>query len=178
MTEIWKEIPELGGDYYVSNFGRVISCKKNSLEEPYYMTLCPDLHGYLVVYMQKNGKRYRRFVHRLVAEAFIENPFNYPCINHRDEDKANNCVDNLEWCTYKYNSNYGTILQRLSKKRSKPIVQMKDGKIVKIWNSITEAGRNGYDRTCVGLCCVGKYRSNDGLTYRGYQWKHLSDINA
>ena len=74
--------------------------------------------GYLRITLNKNGK-YKTFaVHRLVAEAFIPNPNNLPCVNHKDENQFNNDFRNLEWCTYKYNSNYGTIKQRLSKSLS------------------------------------------------------------
>lgn len=178
MTEIWKEVPGFNGDYYVSTCGRVLSCKEYRGEQYRIMSLCSAGSGYSAVYLQKAGKSHLRYVHRLVAEAFIPNPNKYPCVNHKDEVKKNNNVENLEWCTYKYNSNYGTALQRLRIIRGTPVAQIKNGKIVKIWQSVAEIGRNGYDRTIVGLCCVGKNRYGDGITYRGYQWRHLADIKA
>ena len=63
-----------------------------------------------------NGVGHKKTIHRLVAEAFIPNPNNYPCINHKDENKENNNANNLEWCTYKYNSNYGTCRERTLEK--------------------------------------------------------------
>lgn len=178
MKELWKAIPGFNGDYYISNRGRVFSRKEYQGEPNRFLAICSAGTGYSAVYLQKDGKHCLRYIHRLVAEAFIPNPNGYPCVNHKDEIKQNNNVENLEWCTYKYNANYGTVLQRLSIIRGKPVAQMKDGKVVKIWQSVAEVGRNGYDRTIVGLCCVGKNRYGDGISYRGYQWRHLSDINV
>lgn len=75
--------------------------------------------------MYSNGQRYKKTIHRLVAEAFIPNPNNYPCINHKDENKENNNVSNLEWCTYKYNSNYGTCRKRAIEKIKKYYSKLK-----------------------------------------------------
>ena len=76
------------------------------------------LNGYLVVCFNRNGVKKNLRVHRLVAQAFIPNPLNYPIVNHKDECKTNNAVDNLEWCDVKYNDNYGTRNERLSQKLS------------------------------------------------------------
>lgn len=68
--------------------------------------------GYMTIGLTKEGKQSVFFVHRLVAKAFLSNINDLPCVNHKDEDKTNNCVDNLEWCSYEYNNNYGTAIER------------------------------------------------------------------
>lgn len=73
-------------------------------------------NGYVKFNFSLNNKKYTRYAHRLVAEAFIPNQNNYPQVNHKDENKRNNSIDNLEWCTAKYNNNYGTARERVTKK--------------------------------------------------------------
>ena len=111
MTEIWKKIKGFS-NYEVSNMGRVRSLPHQT---KYGMKggciIKPHFDGkqcYIHVGLWENGKVTYRNVHRLVAEAFIENPNNYPEVNHKDEDKTNNTVENLEWCTHAYNNNYGS----------------------------------------------------------------------
>lgn len=111
MEEIWKEVVGFEGSYKVSNLGRVFSYKKVSRKE-HFMKPCNDGNGYMIVCLRKQGKKYIKKVHRLVAEAFIPNPQNLPQVNHKDENKANNCVENLEWCSSRYNINYGTAIKR------------------------------------------------------------------
>ena len=107
-------------------------------------------------------------VHRLVATAFIDNSNNLPCINHKDEDKTNNVVDNLEWCTYKYNLNYGSRNKRSVKALSKPVLQFsKTGSFIREWESTRECGRNGFDHGQVVSCCLGKLKS-----HKGFIWKY------
>lgn len=101
--EEWKEIPGYEGLYEVSNMGNVRNVRRNKL-----LKLSKTTNGYIRVSLCKNGIKTGLTVHRLVAEAFIPNPYNLPEVNHRDEDKTNNRVDNLEFCDRKYNVNYGT----------------------------------------------------------------------
>ena len=114
--EIWK--PVIGWEtlYEVSNMGNVRSLH---YKQPYLMNPVIDAKGYKrVSFTKRNSKKYVRCgVHRLVAQAFIPNPDNLPEINHKDEDKLNNRVDNLEWCTHMYNNNYGTRNKRVSESR-------------------------------------------------------------
>ena len=116
MIEEWRPIEGYEGLYEVSNTGRVRSVDryiKNGhssyrLHKGKVISLLKGEYGYIQVNLYYNGKNYKKYVHRLVAQAFIPNPDNLPQINHKDEDKTNNRVDNLEWCTAKYNINYGT----------------------------------------------------------------------
>ena len=96
--EVWKEIEGFDKGYKVSNLGNVFSEKTNKILKSANVG-----YGYKQVSLMKDKERRKQYVHRLVAKAFIENPEEYPCINHKDCDKANNRVDNLEWCTHLYN---------------------------------------------------------------------------
>ena len=109
MTEIWKNIEGYEGKYQVSNFGQV----KSMIGQE--KVLHPKKHrtGHLQIGLHKDKKRKTMYIHRLVAQAFIPNPDNLPCVNHKDENPNNNNVDNLEWCTQKYNCNYGTRVDRI-----------------------------------------------------------------
>ena len=121
MEEIWKDIKGYKGKYQVSNLGRVKSLNyRNTGKEK---ILSPGKYSgeYLQVMLYKDGKLKKHSIHRLVALAFIPNSNNYPIINHKDENPSNNRVDNLEWCTYKYNSNYGTCRQKISEHAKKRI---------------------------------------------------------
>ena len=109
MVEIWKDIKGYEGLYQVSNLGRVKSLRKNII-----MKEALKEERYLSITLHKNKTRKSFYIHRLVAQAFVSNPNNYPEVNHKDENKQNNQMDNLEWCTPKYNANYGTRNKRLS----------------------------------------------------------------
>lgn len=128
MEEIWKSIEGYEGLYEISNYGRVKSLERkilagkgcnhkyNTLKERYIATKC---YGkYPAVVLCKNGITKRQTIHRLVARAFLPNPNNLPCINHKDENKLNNRADNLEWCSYKYNNEYHNRVQKCKSKIS------------------------------------------------------------
>ena len=120
MVEIWKDIPGYEGIYAVSNFGKVKSLQRTrkgsygSIRIVYEKILNHkiDKDGYHIVTLSKEGKTKCIGVHRLVAQAFLPNIYNLPMVNHKDENPSNNFVDNLEWCTAKYNNNYGTAIER------------------------------------------------------------------
>ena len=158
MTEIWCPINGYGGLYEVSDQGRVRSLKfgKERILKPVRSTC-----GYLQVSLCKNGEMNNFLIHRLVSQTFIPNPDNLPQVNHKDEDKENNYVQNLEWCDKKYNNNYGTRTQRASMKISKPVLQYtKSGEFVKEWKSATDVQRTlGYFQNNIASCCTGKLKS-------------------
>jgi len=171
MNEIWKDIAGYEDLYEVSNMGRVRSLRfgKTRLLKPGKNTC-----GYLQVNFYKDGKKKMFLVHRLVADAFIPNPQGYPVINHRDENPANNHVDNLEWCSQAYNVRYGTGLKRMAMKLkngplAKQVLQYdRDSNLVRIWPSAQEAKRQlGFNRGHICQCCNGERKS----AY-GYIWKY------
>ena len=166
QPEDWKPIPGYEGLYEVSNWGRVRSFKWNS--DGRILSPGKNNMGYYFVYLCKDGKAKGHTIHRLVAQAFIQNPSNFPVVNHKDECKENNCVDNLEWCTQKYNISYGTGLQRMAEKISKPVVQLdKNGNFVAEYKSTQEASRvTGINHGNICCCCNHKsYKSAGGFIW-------------
>ena len=168
--EIWCPIKGYEGLYEVSDKGRVRSMKfgKERILSPGKLQ-----NGYLRVNFCKNGEKKNLLVHRLVAQAFIPNPDNMTEVNHKDEDKDNNSVQNLEWCDRKYNVNYGNRNQMVSMKLSKPILQYtKSGEFVREWKSTYDVERNlGYFHNSISYCCNGKNKS----AY-GYVWKYKDTL--
>jgi len=139
MEEIWKDISGYEGLYQVSNLGRVKSFRCSSkFGKPKEFILKPSLinTGYHVVTLYSIGNKRKFQIHRLVATAFLTNPMDFPCVNHKDENKLNNCVENLEWCTYQYNNNYGTAKVRSIEKTSSSILQKTlSGETIAIYKS-------------------------------------------
>ena len=166
--EYWKPVVGYEGLYEVSNWGRVKSLNYNHTGKGKILKQHQCMDGYKSVMLYKDGKRKIILVHRLVAQAFIPNPNDYKEVNHKDEDKTNNSVDNLEWCDRLYNVRYGTGIERRSKTQSKPVLQYDlEGNFIKEWKSVTECGINGYDQGHVAACCRGERK-----THRGYIWRY------
>ena len=189
MTEIWKDVYGFEGIYQISNYGNVRSVDrlikysngnivsyKGQAIKPYIAT-----NGYVLVDLTKEHKRYKKIVHRLVAEAFIGNPQMFPEVNHIDENKQNNHFENLEWCTVKYNRNFGTRNIRSAKSKDyksiseknrliqgKRVLQLdKTGRIINRYISIREAEKcTGFHRQAISGCCHGKYK----YAY-GFKWE-------
>ena len=168
MIEIFKDIKDYEGLYQVTNFGNVWSLNYRNTGRAELMTPVEDTYGYLHVELWKNGGRKKCKVHRLVAQTFIPNPDNLPQVNHIDEDKTNNRVENLEWKTPKGNMNHGTRNERIAKALSKPVLQLSlSGELIREWPSISECGRNGFDIGNICECCNGKRK-----THKGFLWEY------
>lgn len=176
MEEIWKDIEGYEGCYQISTMGRIKSIdryvprKNGKLQHVYGRIMIPfdNGRGYKQVYLSKNGISKVHYVHRLVAVHFIENPNNFLEINHKDEDKANNCVDNLEWCTHKYNVNYGTASIRTAIKQSKKVYQYDmEGNLLEIFPSCISVQRKlGYKQGTISSCCLGVIKSHKGFIFK------------
>lgn len=160
---IMKPIKDYDG-YYVTEDGRVWSDKSKK-----FLKVRDNGTGYLYVGLKKDVQ-YNRYIHRLVAETFIPNPNNLPCVNHKDEDKTNNKVENLEWCSYEYNNNYGCHNQKIADKASKAIVQLdKYGNVIREWKSAREVENTlGIANQNIAKVLKGK-RKRAG----GYGWKYI-----
>ena len=175
IEEIFKDVKGYEELYQVSNFGRVKSLGNGNSNNSKERILKPSKNskGYFQVHLSKNGKSKMCKIHRLVAQTFIPNPNNLTEINHIDEDKTNNRVENLEYCTHEYNCNYGTRIERIVKKqtngkRSKIVLQFTlSGEFIREWPSTMECERNGYYHGNVGACCRG-----EKPYYKGYIWKY------
>lgn len=154
------------GDYAVSRNGEVFSLKSN---KP--LRQVDNGHGYKTVCLCIGGKPKKYYVHRLVAIAYLPNPFQYPEINHLDENRGNNCADNLEWCTAKYNKNYGRRAEKFSRSRGHPVVCVETGEV---YCSCGEAEREtGIKRGSIHSCCT-KYRNAQSAG--GLHWAFLKDF--
>lgn len=205
MEEQWKpiiiekngEVYDYEGLYEVSNFGRVRSCDRISVSghrlKGKIMKLTVDKTGYVFVALCKNGEQQRFTVHRLVATAFLPNPNDLPEVNHKDENPVNNHSENLEWCTHKYNMNYGTRSERAGRKmKGRTFTEEHKQKMSEnhadisgsknprahkvicietqqVFNTIKEAeqwcGKKG-----VKECCRGRAK-----TCGGFHWQYLED---
>lgn len=175
MKEMWRPIKGYEGKYEISSLGRVRSITGwkyvgNDIYQPEGIMMKQGVNrGYYKVDLCKHGKHYTYKVHRLVAEAFIPNPHHHKQVNHKDENRLNNHVTNLEWCTQEYNLEYGTRVERTAKKLSRRVGQYTlDGKLVKVWQSTHDAGRHGYHQGHVWACCRGKAK-----THAGYRWRFI-----
>lgn len=202
MLEIWKPVKGFESLYEVSNQGRLrnvphevsrVYTKKNGIviqdklwiKQVYITPKIKKYHsgrknGKTIFYhgasLRKDGKYYNKQIHRLVAEAFIDNPNNLPCVNHIDRDPTNNTVSNLEWCTYTHNNMWdGRVARSVESYKNNPNNQRwvyqytMDGKFVKAYPWIrTALKENGWPLksiNCIASCCKGKFKQ-----YKGFKW--------
>lgn len=161
--EVWKDIKGYENLYQISNLGNVKSLRTNKILKT-NMNNC----GYKGVILSYKGQIQSKRVHRLVAEAFIPNPNNYPQVNHKDEIKINNNVENLEWCSPKYNVNYGTGIERCAKNRLKPINQYdKKGNFIKRHDGIIVASKElNINPLLILAVCRGKRKTTHKCIWR------------
>lgn len=168
---VWKDVVGYEGLYQVSNTGVIVS---NSFRNgnclrtrQLRLKQVPDRDGYFRVTLCKDNKRHGVIVHRVVAEAFLENPNCYPVVNHKDENKQNNNAANLEWCTVRYNTRYNDSHIRRFASLRKPIRQLSmRGEFIKDWPCRAEIQRDtGITPSNITLCCLGKRRSAGGFKW-------------
>lgn len=173
-NEEWRDVVGYEGRYQVSSMGRVKSLERKDclgrIQKERILKPGVNGGGYLKVGLRAGGKTRMFLVHRLVCQAFHENPDNKPQVNHLNEDKTDNRACNLEWCTRRENMNHGTRNERSAKARSKPIGQYTlDGELVKIWQSPCEAGKQiGLSDSHVSKVANGKLK-----TAYGFIWKYI-----
>ena len=190
--EVWKDVVGYEGYYQVSNLGRVkrlsrYITSKNGVTRYWRgrilaQTENPD--GYMTVILSKEGKSTILGVHRVVAEAFIDNPENLPVTNHKDEDKKNNIPDNLEWCTVAYNNAYGTRTERMKNnekfqqrhaEQRMPVLKLSlKGELLERFDSLEEAfnSKPEYSKSGINHCCTRRLN-----TYKGYFWIYEEDYS-
>ena len=181
ISEIWRTAVYKGEpyeDYKVSNLGKILSLNYNHTGKPDLMNPGDNGRGYLQVCLSKNGEDKWCLVHRLVAEAFLENPENLPEVNHKDENNKNNFVflnedgsvdkkrSNLEWKNHRDNLNHGTHNERMAKTMSKKVLQFSlSGELIREWDSTQECGRNGFNQGNIVSCCNGKRKTAHGFIW-------------
>lgn len=176
MEEIWKPVVGYEGWYEVSNLGRVKSIDRiiiNSfgVSKTYYGKILKqslERHGYVTVVLSKNSIFKRCAIHRLVALAFLPNPQNLPQVNHKDECKNNNNVENLEWCSCSYNVQYGSMKNRIGKARCRTVYRYSlNGELIDTFPSSTEVFRRlGFAQNSVSRACLKESK------YKGFIWKY------
>lgn len=176
VKEIWRDIPGYEGIYIINDRGVIRTLfrefkdvwNRNYIVEEKILKPSTDTNGYKQVVLSKNGKRKSFKVHRLVAQTFIPNPNNYPQINHKDENKLNNNVDNLEWCTQLYNCQYGTRSIRCTKHRKHKVKQIKENNVIATYNSMQEAEKE------TGVKYQNIYLSiKKNQKAGGYRWEYV-----
>lgn len=184
--EEWRDVVGYEGCYMVSSLGRILSLGRPIRYYAYTKMLPPSLmsqrkwnSGYLSVTLKKNGKRECLSVHRMVAIAFVPNPNDYPCIDHRNDDKSDNRASNLQWCTHEFNNSKEHHRRASSVSRKgkpipsiqTPIVQLStNGDLVRVFPSMTDADNNGFQHSAIHRVIHNKLK-----THRGFKWMYLSD---
>lgn len=167
MDEIWKDIEGFEGLYQISNLGRVRRTETEKIIKSHF-----SRGGYLFMRLYKGRKYHNMLIHRMVAKAFIENPYCLPQVNHLDENKANNKAENLEWCSISHNINYGTRNEKISQKLGKSVLQTDlYGNVLNSFHSLHEAQRKtGVDYRNIHKCCKHKIKS-----VGGYKWRYADE---
>ena len=173
--EEWRDIKGYKGLYQISNTGNVKSLDYNHTGKEGIMKAQDNGDGYLYVNLWKEGKMKSCTIHRLVAIAFLPNPNNLPEVNHISEDKSDNRVENLEWCTRLYNNTYNDRAKKAGKKqrndpnKSKAVVGIHkiNGLILEFPSAMEASRQTGIDQGNITRCCKGKLKSAGG-----YYWMY------
>lgn len=167
MEEIWTDVKGYEGLYMISSHGKVWSCRNKVTMKP-----GKGSNGYNHVTLLKNNERKTITIHRLVAINFIPKIKNKVFINHINENKLDNNVENLEWCTQIENLTHGSRIKRITDKKSLKIVGVNivDGSTIH-FPSMKEAKRNGFNNICISRCIKGEHK-----THKGYKWYKQSDF--
>ena len=169
--EEWRDIKGYEGYYQISNMGRVKSLERTVRCGRGYKTIPEKIrkgkdnsYGYLQVGLSKDGRKKWYRINRLVAQAFLENPDNLPEVNHKNEDKTDNRVENLEWCSRSYNNRYNDKAKKAGKKLSKPVFSVdKESGLIMWWESTREASKQmGINNGNISACCNGRKKSAGG----------------
>ena len=197
MEEQWKDIAGFEGYYQISSMGRVKSVERyiqqtDGMKRPYKIPeriLKPKKkpNGYMGVGLAMGGKVQNSLIHRMVAEAFIPNPDNLPTVNHKNEDKTDNRMENLEWCSVAYNNTYGTRLERTSKQpHNHPVIMLDiEGNQLRRFQSVCEAARHlisdgrsivGKKITANSIRAVCQHKAQRHTAY-GYRWEFSDEVN-
>lgn len=180
----WKDIVGYENEYQINQFGEIRTLKDSSKLKKYDV-LKPQIskrNGYVYQMLYKNGKEKLLRVHRLVAMVFLPNPNNLPQVNHKDGNKQNNSVDNLEWCEQSDNmkhayknglqipsENQRKAIINTNKLKQKKVCQIKDGEVINTFSGISEASRQTkISISCISRCCNLKRKSTNG-----YEWRFL-----
>lgn len=167
---MWKDVNGYSGLYKVNENGDIFSIRAGKNLKPNLLR-----SGYYQYSLRKDGKRKLMLGHRVVAEAFVDNPDGYPIINHKNEIKTDNRADNLEWCTISYNQKYGTLPERRRKSGAwkkgvevskKAVTQINRGVIIETFESISEASRKtGINLSNISQCCKGNRKAAGGYSW-------------
>ena len=177
-AETWKPVVGYEGYYEISDKGnlrsvdRVETMRNGRTRMKYGKPLAKvwydGQHHYKGATLCKDGQHKRLSIHRLVAMAFVPNPNGYPEVNHIDEDRLNNCADNLEWCDRQYNNTHGTIRARVATSQGKSVLQLdENGAVIKQWASQgLAAASTGASQTGISACCRGACKQSGGFGWR------------
>lgn len=179
--ELWKDVVGFEGLYQISSMGRIKTVprisidslgRKMPIKERFVRISVSKQTGYPVASISKKGKQYKLCIHRIIAEAFIPNPNNLPCVNHKDQDRGHSVLENLEWCTYSYNNSYGdankkrkeTLRKRLIGKHKIIYQFTKEGELVRLFvHGVRQMEEElGYK---IGYCLTGTSKTSHGFIF-------------